>query len=873
MVQPVLADLPVARLLTIFPPGAGIGTTVEVSLSGVDLDDPDQILFSITNIAAVSKPGDPGKFVVTVASNAAPGICDVRCLGRFGISNPRAFVIGDLPELIEKDGNRTMAAAMEIPLGATVNGHADASGTDFFKFSAKHGQRILVECAAKALDSRMDAGLVLCASSGRELERNRKGGLIDFTAKVDGQYFIKVHDLLFRGGTDYFYRLSISAGPHIDFIFPPAGLPGTKSKYMVYGRNLRAAGLSDTAHGTPLTMDGKALEQLEVEIELPAGSMGCDRQLALWNCVVDGYAYRLQTPQGVSNPILLSFATGPVVAEKEPNDKAGQIVSPPCEVVGQFYPAGDRDRFTFAAKKGEVYWAEVFSHRLGMATGPFLLGQRVTSHGSEEKTADLSEVYGSDSNIGGTEFKTSTLDPVWRFEAPENGTYRVEVRDLFNQTQSDPSHLYRLSLRRETPDFQLIAFWPAPNPGKKDAREAHVWSGFLRRGETIPLKVMAFRRDNFKSEIDITIEGLPPGVSYSHTRIEAEKNSAIVLLTAANPPSEGLSVLPLATNLPVNWGGTLRILGKASTARTPPASQGVNPQLVREAHGGTVVWDVTDYNTESVPSRLTHEVVLGLSGQEAAPISIAAEEESDRLPKGGHGKVWEVKAGSKAHIPLRVIRRGDFTEGLKLKAVGIPALDSLKEIEVDGKATNGTVELDLAQLKIPSGPCAFYLQTQTKGRYRNNPEAAQAAESAAKEAAKAATDMAAAARQASKTLGAANKKALDAEAMAKLVLDKLSKAKNAAEEEPDNQELSAASVVAEKQTVEAVGQASAASQAKAAAERASAEASVKAKEAEATKTALANRAKELAEKAKPKEITLTVYSAPIRLKIIPEEKK
>src|SRR5438477_2662241 len=236
----VQAELPVARLLTLFPPGAQIGNTVEVSATGVDLDDASYLLFSSTNIVGRPLPSDANKFVITVASNTLPGVYDARFVGRFGISNPRAFVVGSLPEVIEKEGNNTMAKPMEIQLGAVVNGRAEASAVVFFKFSAKKGQRVMVECAAKSIDSRMDAALVLYDGSGRELERNRKGGLLDFSAAADGDYLLKVHDFLFRGGPEYFYRLSLHTGSHIDFVFPPAGQPGTKGKYILYGRNLGA---------------------------------------------------------------------------------------------------------------------------------------------------------------------------------------------------------------------------------------------------------------------------------------------------------------------------------------------------------------------------------------------------------------------------------------------------------------------------------------------------------------------------------------------------------------------------------------------------------------------------------------------------------
>jgi len=39
--------------------------------------------------------------------------------------------------------------------------------------------------------------------------------------------------------------------------------------------------------------------------------------------------------------------------------------------------AAPGDWFTFDAKKGEVWWVDVWSHRLGVGSDPFLLVQRI----------------------------------------------------------------------------------------------------------------------------------------------------------------------------------------------------------------------------------------------------------------------------------------------------------------------------------------------------------------------------------------------------------------------------------------------------------------------------------------------------------------
>jgi len=845
----LFAQLPTARLSTIFPPGGKVGTAFEVTISGVDLDDAAQLHFSATNISGTPKTNeitglpDENKFIVNIASNAPLGICDVRVVGRFGISNPRAFVMGQRTETPEKSGNHSLESAAEISLGGTINGQADANAIDHFKFSAKKGQRILIDCAAESIDSRMQPSLLVCDPSNRELERNRRGGLLDFAAPADGQYVLKVHDFLYRGGAEYFYRLSVGMDPYIDFIFPPSGLPGTTNQYVVYGRNLPGSTLAKD-----VLVHGRALEQLTVEIALPADATA-QRNLAPGvltrpaAAVVEGIEYRLTTPQGISNPILVSLATAPVVAEQNPNDKpqSAQKVWLPCEFVGQLYPGGDQDWLTFDAKKGEIYWVEVFSHRLGLPTDPFALIQKISrTDKGEEQVSDVQELYDSEGNIGGMEFKTTTFDPASRFEVKEDGTFRIQVRDLFNRTESNPRHVYRFSLRKETPDFRLVALPQAPAPTKKDSKELLRWTTLLRRGETIPIKVLAFRRDGFSGEIALSGEGLPPGVSAANTRIDSGRNSGTLLLTA--------------TDATTQWSGVVRIVGKARIGDTA---------IVREARGGTVSWNVGDYNTEAVPSRLTCDFAIAVCGEESAPISILAAE----------NRIWETTSSGKLKVPLTIVRRGEFSENLKLKAAGLSALDSLKELEVDGKATNATLEIDVAQNKVPAGTHTFYLQTQAKGKYSNHPEGAKLAEAAAKEAEKLAADLAAEGKKAADAVAAADKAAKDAEALAKSAAEKASAAKTVAEQNPADEKSAVARQAAEKEMAEAAAKAVAASEAKAAAEKSANEGAAKAKAAESKKAALAERAKAAVEKAKAKELTITAYSAPIQIKVTTEEKK
>src|SRR5262249_31001582 len=128
--------------------------------------------------------------------------------------------------------------AMEVPVDSAIAGATTAAAADYFKFTAKKGQRLLIECNAPEIDSRLSPVLTVFEAAGRELDISRRGGLLDFTAPADGSYLLKLHDLAFAGSGEYFYRLALTSGPHIDFVFPPCGRPGTKEKFTLYGRNL-----------------------------------------------------------------------------------------------------------------------------------------------------------------------------------------------------------------------------------------------------------------------------------------------------------------------------------------------------------------------------------------------------------------------------------------------------------------------------------------------------------------------------------------------------------------------------------------------------------------------------------------------------------
>ena len=165
------AQLASLQIDTVFPPGAQSGTTLEVSLTGQDMDELSGLTFSHAGITA--KHLDGNRFEVTVASNVPADTYEVRTTGRFGLSNVRPFEVSALPQINEAGTHQTAETAMALPFDTWVNGTADADASDVFKFTASAGQRIFIECYADRLDSRMDATLEITDSTGAEIQQDR----------------------------------------------------------------------------------------------------------------------------------------------------------------------------------------------------------------------------------------------------------------------------------------------------------------------------------------------------------------------------------------------------------------------------------------------------------------------------------------------------------------------------------------------------------------------------------------------------------------------------------------------------------------------------------------------------------------------------
>ena len=438
-------------------------------------------------------------FQVTIANDVPVGQYEVRANGYFGVSNPRTFVVSDRPEIMEQEANNTPDVAQQAELGTIVNGLSNGTAdVDFYKFTVPGKQRIIITAEARRIDSRAHLQVELYNTSGRRLERSRGGyrgdPVLDHTVPGAGEYLLRVTEFSYRGGNDYFYRLHLNTGPHIDFVLPPSGQPGSNSQYTLYGRNLPGGKPSG------MKLDGAELEMLTTNIQLPNADQTLlrDENVSPEESSVAAFSYRVKSPNGTSNAISIHLADAPVTLEQEPNNEADQAqkITIPTEVGGQFQERLDADWFEFTAKAGEVYGIEVCGNRLGKSTDPrYILEQVTVNDKGEEQVKRITDQDDQKTSIGGDDFNTRHRDPVWLFTVPADGTYRLMLHDRYRENRGHPNLVYRLVIRKQSPDFRLVAFASTPNPAANQPGNPGVLA--LRKGDNAYIDLLAHRQDGF----------------------------------------------------------------------------------------------------------------------------------------------------------------------------------------------------------------------------------------------------------------------------------------------------------------------------------------------------------------------------------------
>jgi hypothetical protein len=425
------ADPPVASY--IFPPGGQRGKTVDLRVGGLNLHkscsfemlgkgvkasrqlkSTKTIWFEgpILPLPESQQQEDYPKDMagrVKITADAPLGVRHWRLWNAQGATPAMKFIVGDLPEIVEQeiDGD---PVPVEVQLPVTINGRIfPRENVDIWSVTARKGQTIACEVNAARLGSPLDSRLEVRDPRGQVIAENDDyfgaDSFLRFTAPADGKYQVRIHDINYRGGQAYVYRLTLTADPYVDRVYPLGGRRGGKVK---------------------LELSGQGLPKKPVEIALPASAPSA-------------YTHRLSIGGKLTNPVLLDLDDLPEHLKGEAGDDAkGKLVSLPAVLNGRIDKPGMVDSWAVTMRKGDVYEFDLRAGRLGSPLKGVLT----------IRDAAGKQLARSDGSAG-------QADPFLRFSAPADGTYQVRVEDYF-RSRGGPAFAYRFRIGKPaSPGFRL----------------------------------------------------------------------------------------------------------------------------------------------------------------------------------------------------------------------------------------------------------------------------------------------------------------------------------------------------------------------------------------------------------------------------------
>jgi hypothetical protein len=246
----------------------------------------------------------------------------------------------------------------------------------------------------------------------------------------------------------------------------------------------------------------------------------------------------MQLPLGdsLSNPVAVVVGDAPQVVEADGDNNtpaAAPAVAVPCGISGRIEAENDVDYYAFEAKQGERFTFELFARRLQSPLDSHL--RIVNPDGGQLALND-------DLRIGERGYADSRIED---WTAPADGKFALEVRDL--HLRGGDAFVYFVEARRARPYFNLFL----------DTDKTQ-----LTPGTCGVLFARVERKEGFEGEIQLQVDGLPPGVTATCGRILAGKGQDGCIVLQADA-----SAARAAANITVTGTATAQTDGKQETLR------------------------------------------------------------------------------------------------------------------------------------------------------------------------------------------------------------------------------------------------------------------------------------------------------------------
>lgn len=562
------------------------------------------------------------KLEVSVAKDVPPGVHRFRIQTPLGTTNMAVFDVGSLPEVAS---GKSMSA-QEVKLPATLVGTISSPGSaDSYQFAGKAGEDVVFQVEASKLGSKLQSKLVLSDATGHILAEAGKydeapDAELNYKLTQDGSYILAITDREQSGGADHFYRVNAGQLPYITSVFPLGIRAGQSSDVVVEGVNLgnvhqvKVDPPKATAGWTTVPLETASLNTVKLAVgnepevsEQEPDSTAEQAQAVSIPIAINGHiaggaeaggkpdedyfrfhakkgerlnidvtASRLGSPldsiievlDAQGNPIPRATIrclnqTTTTLADRDSRTIGIRLVSTSGLREGDYLMVGDElDRIKFIPDQPD---ADTILQ--GME------GLRLAYEGtSPDVHAVNTPVYKAQIMPADADFPANGL-PVfhltWRnddggpgygadskldFVAPADGEYLLHLKDVRGMEGRD--FAYRLTIRDAAPDYQLTAEPANPN---------------IPRGGSIPVTVSVSQIRDFDGPIEVSVKGLPAGVTASSATIPAGQRSTVIVLSAASDASLDTAPSPIEFIGHANVDGhDLMRIANADAGMTPP---------------------------------------------------------------------------------------------------------------------------------------------------------------------------------------------------------------------------------------------------------------------------------------------------------------
>jgi len=534
----------------IFPLGGQRGKSIELSLRGRNLDG-------------------LSRMKLRIQPNAPLGQQEIRAHTAKGYSNPALIDVGELPEFTETEPNNSTTNANAITLPVVINGRIGGErDVDEFKFKAGKDQTYIFEVEASRFGSPLDAVLYLSDSKGTVIQQNDDAvgadARIERKFAEEGEYFIRIRDLLQRGGDDFGYRLSVRP-PKPDFIvnFSPDTPRVARGSYTIVNVEAqRQAGFGGAVEAwlenlpagvtaEPLLVPpDSALSPLIVLHADENAPLGHHRIRLAASGVIGGQkVVREGRPQANGRAVREAFLT---VLDK---------------------PAFTLEPITLSAlmEQNQSSVVELLIHRHNGFTGDIQITAEGFSAGKEllTRNVELQPVTLKAAESRATlnlkaklDSETGTRLILFKAEAKVDGQTNVQFSRPFPLTINPVP----FTLANSLPRLTLTAM---PPDKKSAAGEAE-------------FSVKANRRGWFTDDISLAVEGVPEGVLINSTNIGRGTGEAAFKITASDKA-------PAGKDVSLTVVGTANINGRDYKFRGSPVVVTINAPAAEPAGGSEKV--------------------------------------------------------------------------------------------------------------------------------------------------------------------------------------------------------------------------------------------------------------------------------------------